>query len=342
MKETDSKGPEDVKASIPQAWRDASVLPLWLSRTAHRPPPPPPPPSHWQWARLSALLKDAQEQVNTEMVERRVLQLMATELTDWSRESTCGQILGAIQCLLPGERARPHRHTMQALRFMLEGSGAVTVVNGKHCPMEFGDLILTPSMAWHEHYHDGQDPVLWLDVLDVPLHIALQTIKFEPGPPPALPPLIPDKAFAPGMIPYAADGRKSGGDLYRYAYRDASRALEACPITDQRIKELRYINPETGDAALHTLSCALQQVERDLPMRTHRQYADQLFCVVEGEGYSEIGGHRVDWSTKGLFTVPRGQWVRHVPSTDQARFFVVSNAPLMRWLGCYEIENGSQ
>ena len=88
----------------------------------------------------------------------------------------------AIQILLPGESARPHRHSMNALRFVLEGRGGVTVVNGKECHMEFGDLILTPAWTWHEHIHRGNEPMIWLDALDVPLHLYLGTAEFQPGP----------------------------------------------------------------------------------------------------------------------------------------------------------------
>lgn len=329
---------DPVKAAIPARWRNENVLPLWLSQTAHRPPPPPPPPSHWQWATLRALIAEAQEQVDTQMVERRVLQLMASDLSSWAQESTCGQILGAIQCLLPGERARPHRHTMQALRFHLEGQGAVTVVNGKPCPMAFGDVILTPSMAWHEHYHEGQEPALWLDVLDVPLHLALKTIQFEPGPPPALPARIDDQAFGAGMLPVGVETVGPGSALYRYPYAQAAQAVAVCPHHALGMRELRYINPENGDAALHTLDCSLQQIERDTPVVSHRQYADQLVCVVEGEGSSQIGGHSVEWSRNSLFTIPRDQWVHHTTRSEYARFFVVNNVPLMRWLGCHRLE----
>lgn len=324
-----------LKDSIPPRWRDANVLPLWLSRTAHKPAPPPPLPSHWAWERLRGLIVDVQHEVDTDMVERRVLQLLAADLPDWSREATCGQVLGAIQCLMPGERARPHRHTMQALRFMLEGSGAVTIVNGKECPMEFGDLILTPSMAWHEHYHGGTEPALWLDVLDVPLHIALRTIKFEAGPPYGLPSHIPDVAYAPGMVP-VTDSPEKASTQYRYPYAWASAALPHCPVNAVGLRELRYVTPETGDDALHTLSCSLQQLEQDTAVAKHCLYEDRLCCVVEGEGYSEIGDMRIDWRSKDVFTIPRGQWARHVSLSKRSRLFVVSNAPLMRWLGCHE------
>ena len=83
---------------------------------------------------------------------------------------------------MPGESARPHRHTPNALRFVLEGDGGTTLVDGESCPMAEGDLIITPCMSWHEHVHKGTAPIVWFDALDVPLHQYLGTAVFEGGP----------------------------------------------------------------------------------------------------------------------------------------------------------------
>ena len=115
-------------------------------------------------------------------VERRVLSLVNPVAKSAEDESTTRNLAAAIQILLPGESARPHRHSMNALRFVLEGSGALTMVDGKACAMEFGDLILTPAWCWHEHVHGGVEPMIWLDALDVPFHLYLGTAKFQPGP----------------------------------------------------------------------------------------------------------------------------------------------------------------
>ena len=77
--------------------------------------------------------------------------------------------LDGMQLLLPGEWAPAHRHTPNAVRMIVEGEGAYTTVDGEKCPMSRGDLILTPTGLWHEHGHDGDEPVIWLDVLDLPL-----------------------------------------------------------------------------------------------------------------------------------------------------------------------------
>jgi gentisate 1,2-dioxygenase len=58
---------------------------------------------------------------------------------------------------------------MNALRFVIEGKGASTIVDGKDCPMEEGDLVITPGWTWHEHVHRGDAPIIWLDALDAPM-----------------------------------------------------------------------------------------------------------------------------------------------------------------------------
>ena len=43
--------------------------------------------------------------------------------------------------------------------------------------MEEGDLILTPNWTWHDHINESEEPIIWLDGLDVPL-IQTQNIVF--------------------------------------------------------------------------------------------------------------------------------------------------------------------
>ena len=103
-------------------------------------------------------MEGAIDLANPAAVERRVLSLVNPGSKSVEDEATIQNLSAAIQILLPGELARPHRHSMNALRFVLEGSGALTVVDGKPCAMEFGDLILTSAWCWHEHVDRGNGP----------------------------------------------------------------------------------------------------------------------------------------------------------------------------------------
>ena len=77
-------------------------------------------------------------------------------------------LYGGLQLIMPGEIAPAHRHSPAALRFIIEGSGAYTSVNGEKTFMEPGDFVITPSWTWHDHGHEGTEPVVWLDGLDIP------------------------------------------------------------------------------------------------------------------------------------------------------------------------------
>src|SRR5262249_61515333 len=78
-------------------------------------------------------------------------------------------LFAGMQIILPGEAAPSHHHTPAALRLVVEGHGAFTTVDGVRCEMEPGDLIITPPMRWHDHGHEGTEPVIWLDALVLPL-----------------------------------------------------------------------------------------------------------------------------------------------------------------------------
>ena len=74
-----------------------------------------------------------------------------------------------LQMILPGEIAPAHRHKQSALRFLVDGEGAYTAVDGERVTMHPGDFIITPSWSWHDHGNPGDEPVIWMDGLDIPL-----------------------------------------------------------------------------------------------------------------------------------------------------------------------------
>ena len=78
-------------------------------------------------------------------------------------------LYAGLQLILPGEVAPSHRHTQSALRFIVEGSGAYTAVDGERTTMRPGDFIITPSWTWHDHGTRPDGPVVWLDGLDIPM-----------------------------------------------------------------------------------------------------------------------------------------------------------------------------
>ena len=100
----------------------------------------------------------ATELVGTEQAERRVLRLMNPGMD--GKTATTQTLFGGVQTVLPGEIAPAHRHTQNALRFIIESKGGYTAVGGERFPMLPGDLVLTPSWEWHDHGNDTDSPMI--------------------------------------------------------------------------------------------------------------------------------------------------------------------------------------
>jgi len=245
-----------------------------------------------------------------------------------------------LQILLPGEAARPHRHSMDAIRFVLEGEGAVTVVNGKQCHMSEGDLVLTPGWTWHEHAHRGTRPIVWLDGLNSPLHRYLGTASFEAGPPPELPAAIPDAAYSvPGMVP-ANGGTPEHSPIFRYGYAAASAAVAVAPVGRDRARRVRYANPATGGPAMALMDHQRVQLDAGASTLPFRTNSNAICVVVEGEGVSHIGDETFAWAPKDIFTMPQGNWITH-KAAILTRFFVYSDREVFARLGLLKEEYGN-
>ena len=121
----------------------------------------------WKWTDMLPMIEKAGEVVQGKAADHRVLMLQNPHLD--GRMATTSNIIAAYQCVNPGEKTSPHRHTPAATRVILEGAGGGTFVDGKRCDMFDGDLIITPNWTWHNHENDSGSRAIWLDVLDLPL-----------------------------------------------------------------------------------------------------------------------------------------------------------------------------
>jgi gentisate 1,2-dioxygenase len=328
--------------ALRQAWKEANLAPLWENKLAHRPPPPPEASYLWSWEEIRPLIAGAIKVASPEAVERRVLQLIPPSRFEQEAAQTSKTLAAAIQVLLPGERARPHRHTMNALRFVLEGSGAVTIVDGKPCPMEEGDLILTPAWTWHEHAHNGAAPIMWLDALDVPLHHYMGTGAFQPGPVAELPETVDDAAFAvANVVPDTSYATTEYSPVFRYPYATAATAVAAAPPARDGSRRVRYVNPLNGGSAMALMDCFLVQLDpgtTTLPFRTN---ANSVCCVVEGAGESQVGNETIRWKKRDIFTLPQGNRIVHRSTGGAARLFQVSDRDIYARLGLLKEEYGN-
>jgi gentisate 1,2-dioxygenase len=328
--------------ALRRAWKEASLAPLWENKFAHRPPAPPEASYLWAWETIRPLIARAIEVASPEAIERRVLQLIPPGPDEYEWRQTTKTICTNLQILLPGEKARPHRHTMNALRFVMEGSGATTVVDGKPCPMEEGDLVLTPAWTWHEHVHEGTAPIIWLDALDVPLHHYMGTGAFQPGPVTDAPETVADAAFAvANVVPDVAYATQAYSPVFRYPYAGAAAAVAAAPPARDGSRRVRYVNPLTGGTGMALIDCFLVQLDpgtSTLPFRTN---ANSVCCVVEGTGESDVGGHTVRWGKRDIFTLPQGNRIVHRSLGGTARLFQVSDRDIYARLGLLKEEYGN-
>jgi gentisate 1,2-dioxygenase len=322
------------EAEVRAAWAAAHVTPLWENRMAHSGPIPPEKGFLWKWSTLEPLAHHATTLKDMAAIERRVLSLISphAKAIDGATGSTTN-LNANIQILKPGEKARPHRHSMNALRFVMKGEGAVTIVDGKECPMAEGDLITTPGWCWHEHEHRGKDTIVWLDVLDASLHRYLGTDKFQPGPTKDVPRLVADAAFAiPGLVPQSEGMTQEYSPLFCYPYGTAKKAVGAAPIGRDGARTIRYANPVNGGPCMTFLDCFLVELdgtEATVPFRTS---AHSVACVVEGTGVTMLGDQKIEWGPRDTFSMPHGNWISHRSNGGKARFLVVSDREVYRRL----------
>ena len=332
MEATTTPGAEE--AQIKANWAKANIFPLWENPQAHPAPRQAEKPYCWRWSDVSRFAREAIAMRDMAAVERRVLQLVTPNSylpTQLSGSTT--NLNGNIQILMPGETARPHRHSMNALRFVMEGEGAVTIVDGKECQMSTGDLVTTPGWTWHEHAHRGSRPIIWLDVLDASIHRYLDTAKFQPGPANDIPTHAPDSAFvAPGMAPSLVSATRNFSPLFRYPWAQAKAAVAAAPVDVDGARRVRYANPIDGGPCMAFLDCYLVELDEGVETLPFRSSAHFLATVVEGEGVSRVGDTDVAWSPRDVFSLPHGNWISHRAKGGKARLMIVTDREIYRRL----------
>lgn len=308
----------------------SNVIAMWEQEL--RPNLPLVSPHIWPWRDMNPLIDAATGAVSMDDAERRVLILSNPALSGTARQGAAPNLSVNLQVLMPGEKARPHRHTMHALRFVLEGTSATTTVEGKCCPMQPGDLVLTPGWTWHEHANDGTERSVWVDALDVPVHGYLENRIFEPGPPRGLVELPPDAVFAASLAPDRPAGSWNYSPLFRYPWEATSMALDALKPAPDGSRRLRYVNPATGGAVLSTIDCYVLGLEKGSETAPYRTNSNAVCVVVEGEGQSRIGDETIGWGPKDIFTLPHAQWISHCAASGKARLFQITDRELFRRL----------
>lgn len=343
----------DTQALRQQLYRDMDPLhltPLWEVLHALVPPQPASPcePALWRWDAVRPLLMRAGTAISAQEAVRRVLILENPRLRGQS--AITQSLYAGLQLILPGEIAPSHRHSQSALRFIVEGSGAYTAVDGERATMHPGDFIITPSWAFHDHGNEGSAPVVWLDGLDIPMLRFLDAGFAENDRRPAQEVRRPEGAsfarFGHNMAPVRQESPYGAtSPVFCYPYERSREALEqlerSAPVDAWDGIRLRYVNPLTGGAPMPTLQPFLQKLPAGFQGRPWRQTDGMVFSVVEGQG--EIAIERAETRWRFAFG-PRDHFV--VPSWHTARLaseagcvlFSFSDRPVHQALGIHREE----
>jgi gentisate 1,2-dioxygenase len=305
-------------AALEKEMEAQSLIPLWkvYERVVTHEPSQDAPPHHWRWQDLERAVMLTTELVHGHDADHRVLVLKHPKLAP--RVATSNNILAAVQCVLPGEKTSPHRHTPAAVRLVLEGAGGGTFVDGVRCEMQAGDFIVTPNWTWHCHENDAASPVTWVDILDVPMVRAANAVFGDMGPVKAYPEIPP-------------------GAQFRHPWSDTIKRLESMPAKEG-VRTLRYTDPRTGGPVIPTLDAMVMQIEKNAASRPFRASMSQLCVVIEGRGESRVGDTRIEWSARDIFTMPEWNWIEH-KAGERSRLLVINDRNFREFLGLYREES---
>jgi gentisate 1,2-dioxygenase len=304
-------------------WNVANEIEPWQ-------PQPKSVPILWKWKRIEPLVRLAPQLVSAEKAARRVVMLVNPGRKEWS--AAAGLLYTGVQIMNPGEFTSAHRHQASALRFIMEGRGAYTVVDGERMSLGPRDLVLTPNGTWHDHGIDaGGTQCIWQDGLDIPLMNSLDANFFE---------VHPEVVQRPAPLS-RENWTKPYSPVFHYPWAESYAALKERgerTLFDGVVYE--YKNPLTGASIMPTIGAQLQRLNPGEETKTHRHTGSVIYQVAKGRGWSVIAGQRFDWEEKDIFALP--SWAPHshanASATEDAVLFSFNDFPAMKALALYREE----
>ncbi len=317
----------------------AHLTPLWevLHEVVTKTPKTPCLPHLWKWADVRGWLLEAGDMITAQEAERRVLVLENPGLRGQTRITH--SLYAGMQLILPGEVAPAHRHTQSALRFIMQGQGAYTAVNGEKVTMSVGDFVITPSWTFHDHGNPSSEPMIWLDGLDVPI-VELLDAQFmesaqEASQEITLGAQVNYAEFGNTMKPVAYEPRSRTSPLFWYPYDRTREALETLkrhggphPCWGHK---LQYTNPATGGWAMPSIGTFMQLLPAGFQGKAYRSTDSTVYAVVEGAGRCIIGDQALAFGPKDVFVCP--SWMPYRLEADSdAVLFSYSDRPVQQAL----------
>ena len=295
----------------------------------------------WYWKDTKNRVLDSGSIITAEQAERRVLILENPNMRGESKITDT--LYAGLQLILPGEVAPSHRHTQSALRFVMHGNGAYTAVNGEKTIMRHGDFIITPSWTWHDHGNESNEPMIWLDGLDIPMvnHFSAsfaeklnedtQELKRPEGDSLA--------RYGAGLLP--VDHKlfdNLASPVFSYPYDRTKEALDKMKESKEWDKchglRLKYVNPSNGGHAIPTMATFMQLIPKSFSGNSYRSTDGTIYTVVEGQGKTTINDQEYLWNKGDIFVVPPWAKIKH-ETIDESVLFSFSDRPVQELLGLF-------
>jgi gentisate 1,2-dioxygenase len=325
-----------------------NLAPLWevLHNLIPNEPSTPCKPALWRYRDARPYLMEAGKLITAKEAIRRVLIL---ENPGMRGESCITQSLYAgLQLILPGEIAPSHRHTQSALRFIVEGSGAYTAVDGERTTMRPGDFIITPSWTFHDHGNPGGEPVVWMDGLDIRI-VATFGAQFHEVFPEEIQPVARREGaasarFGSGLKPLEARppfGKTS--PIFNYPYERSREALAILARDEDPDAchgwKMQFTNPLTGGHAMPTIAAFIQLLPKRWRSGSYRCTDGTIYSVVEGEGSVSVSGQRFQFEPRDTFVVP--SWMPlELETKGETVLFSFSDRPGQEAMGLWREKRG--
>lgn len=319
-----------------------NLTPLWEVLHGLVPPSPRPTvtPAIWHYAEIRDELMEAGRLITAKEAERRVLILE----NPGARGQSCitNSLYAGLQLILPGEVAPAHRHSQSALRLVLEGEGAYTAVDGERTTMRHGDFIITPSNTWHDHGNTGDQPVVWLDGLDIPLVRFFDAGFAEKSEADSQEEARPEgdalARYGRNMVPIDFVQKSSDPTkVFVYPYtqtREALLGIARMPADPHLGHALRYVNPATGASPMPTIGAFARYLPQGFETLPYRSSDSTIFTCLEGEGVAEVGDLTFHFGENDVFVIPSWQAYR-LQAKRNTILFHFSDRPVQQALGLW-------
>jgi gentisate 1,2-dioxygenase len=294
----------------------------------------------WHFDDVKSLVMESGSLITAEEAKRRVLILENPALRGESRATNT--LFAGIQMIMPGEVAPAHRHASSAIRFVLDGEGAYTAVEGEKAFMAPGDFVITANWAPHDHGNSSKKPMLWLDVLDVPAVNFFETSFAEDFDSPTQETTRQDgdslSLYGSGVLPDGAPATMNRTPVINYTYARTrpivERMMRAGEIDKSHGARVRYANPINGGSVLPTMGASLAMLPKGFRGAHYRSTDGAIFVCAEGQGSTTVDGEVLEWGPHDVFVVP--SWKRYVhAAAKQSVLFSISDRPAQEALGLW-------